>query len=835
MHVILFLVGAFIALVLLLGLLYALFKGARYLGKGLLTLAAGIPHLAGRATHWCSRILGISWIADPLLALLGLAVASVAAAAGNLVLAGAAGISGGLALLSAVVRWRAAASTRQLAWQELLVTHRTHHDRVPHVVLWTVMGAGTLALAGSWEASASPWLYLLAVAYWAGAIWMQGFAIVRWHQLSALAHALETQVSHRHALALDALVNQIARAYPTLAEEAPALVREHVAFATLDGRLVEVELGGRRLLFCAAGYQRRSMAMGCAFLQGVRYPEVALAPLLSTHLHMKHEDGLDLLIHHLRLGEMHQFAEGSAFVPYISRGHVQCCVGCGLARWHERTAANDEAAAWYCSKLCEQTDRACLDIHKQEPTSFVNDAVTRGFTLMGGTDAWIANHKMFAAGGQGHGFAAEQANTFLDRLFGRSAKVVGGNNAKHGADRLVDGVQIQTKYCSTGARSAGEAFDNKGTGEYLYYNQPDNTPMQLEVPADQYPQAVEVMEQKIRDGKVPGVSDPAMAKELVVKGGVTYEQARNIVRFGRLEGLAFDIADGAVVSLGAASVSFCTSAALIYLRNGDGKAAVQAAALQAGKVGATTLVSYVAIQQLHRSATVQSLLKTINVGGFPPTLQDFLARGMGVKHHALNRALGGVAISSVVAIGMATAPDVYRMMRREITTAQLQRTLATATAGTAGAFVGSVIGGALGAPVGPLGLFIGRASGGVLGGMTASMTMDWLFAEQREREQAQANQRFRAHLSYLAMTFALTEAEVQATVANFMKLSNKHTQQRILSGDHDGRAYLNSLLKPLVVGVVKQRDYLRISVVQQDLQAEYAASGSVSASVAEAA
>lgn len=306
-----------------------------------------------------------------------------------------------------------------------------------------------------------------------------------------------------------------------------------------------------------------------------------------------------------------------------------------------------------------------------------------------------------------------------------------------------------------------------------------------------------------------GVTDPAKAKELVVRGSLKYEQARNMVGFGRIEGLAFDLSEGVVVGLGAASISFCVSSALIYLRNGDAAAALQAAAWQAGKVGLLSTGSYVAVQQIHRIAPVQSLLDCIDVSGLPPTLREVLQNGLGVKSkNALERALGGAAVSSVVSLGIATAPDLYRMIRREITLAKLKRTVITATGGTVGAFVGSVVGGAAAAPAGPLGIFIGRTAGGIVGGLAVTATIDWLFAEQREREEAMANQRFQAHLAYLALTFAMTEQEVQIVVRNFLSVGNKATQQKILAGKFEGRAYLNSVLKPMVVGVVKQRAYL---------------------------
>ena len=48
---------------------------------------------------------------------------------------------------------------------------------------------------------------------------------------------------------------------------------------------------------------------------------------------------------------------------------------------------------------------------------------------------------------------------------------------------MVDGILIQTKYCSTATNSVNAAFDSNGN--YRYYDA-KGKPMQLEVPADQY-------------------------------------------------------------------------------------------------------------------------------------------------------------------------------------------------------------------------------------------------------------------------------------------------------------------------------------------------------------
>ena len=131
---------------------------------------------------------------------------------------------------------------------------------------------------------------------------------------------------------------------------------------------------------------------------------------------------------------------------------------------------------------------------------------------------------------RGHGFAAEYANHLYDKInkvdLHGNVKLVGdeidqntGRIIKNGADRIVDGIKIQTKYCSSGSKCISECFDN---GKLRYLN-PDGTPMQIEVPSDKYDAAVKAMENRIKNGEVPGVSNPSKAKDIVRKGHFTYE------------------------------------------------------------------------------------------------------------------------------------------------------------------------------------------------------------------------------------------------------------------------------------------------------------------------
>ena len=47
---------------------------------------------------------------------------------------------------------------------------------------------------------------------------------------------------------------------------------------------------------------------------------------------------------------------------------------------------------------------------------------------------------------QGHEWAAEDANAMSDRLSGKRVEQVGTDNSCNGADRIVNGMKIQTKY-----------------------------------------------------------------------------------------------------------------------------------------------------------------------------------------------------------------------------------------------------------------------------------------------------------------------------------------------------------------------------------------------------
>ncbi len=67
---------------------------------------------------------------------------------------------------------------------------------------------------------------------------------------------------------------------------------------------------------------------------------------------------------------------------------------------------------------------------------------------------------------QGHGFAAEDANALNDMLHGRHVEKVGTSNELNGADRIVDNVKIQVKYCQDAQSTFEALFDLMGACAY---------------------------------------------------------------------------------------------------------------------------------------------------------------------------------------------------------------------------------------------------------------------------------------------------------------------------------------------------------------------------------
>lgn len=201
-------------------------------------------------------------------------------------------------------------------------------------------------------------------------------------------------------------------------------------------------------------------------------------------------------------------------------------------------------------------------------------------------------------GRTGHGFAAEDANALSDMLKGSDVNKIGTDNSKNGADRISNGIKIQSKYYRTARATVNSAFD-KATGMFKYKVR-NGRPMQLEVPKDQYCDAIEIMRQKIADGKVTGVKNPDHATKMIRKGVVTYDQAVKITKAGTVESLIYDSATGVVSSAAAAGISAAITFVVMKNNGTSTREALKQAGKQGGKSAAATMVTQVTVGQIEK-------------------------------------------------------------------------------------------------------------------------------------------------------------------------------------------------------------------------------------------
>lgn len=342
----------------------------------------------------------------------------------------------------------------------------------------------------------------------------------------------------------------------------------------------------------------------------------------------------------------------------------------------------------------------------------------------------------------GHGFSAEDVNAQADRLHFAKVEVVGRSNEKDGADRIVSfgrkTTAIQTKYYQTAEASIDAAFDVQ-TGIYRYNGQV------IEVPKDQYEDAIKKMADKIRAGNVPGVSDPEKAESLLKSGSVTYAQAKNITKAGNIDSLKFDITEQSVVSTCALGISFVISFASCKWNGMDTKQALRLSGINAATSGAFTMCAGILTRQFLRTQLGRNLAacstksaktivnqiyktdlgkKTIN------NLASAIA-GKGLTGAAAKNVVTKLARSTwpvtICMTALTAMPDLYRAaIARNISWQQFLKNLSVniigAVGGIAGASAGAALGAAIGCKISPkAGTAIGGAVGGFVGGMAGGI------------------------------------------------------------------------------------------------------------------
>ena len=429
---------------------------------------------------------------------------------------------------------------------------------------------------------------------------------------------------------------------------------------------------------------------------------------------------------------------------------------------------------------------------------------------------------------QGHGFAAEQANNLHDILTGKDAKIVGGDNAKDGPDRMVNGVNIQTKYCHDAASSVQAAFEN---GQYRYVNA-DGSPMQLEVPADQYEKAVELMAKRIERGEVPGVTDPEQAKEIVRKGKFTYQQAVNITKFGTIESIAFDAVNGAIICTSAFGITTLLTFAQHCWQGDPMDVAVEEAAYSGLQVGGAAFANSVITAQLMRT-DLPKLLQgptDVIVDLLGPKASAILANALrdganiygAAAMKSLSKLLRCNFVASTVMTFVLSASDIRNAFRGQISVKQLIKNIITVGGGIAGGIVGAA---AAGQAI--LGLATGGAStlvsgavaavGGMAGGMAGSSGAHALVGQFVEDDAVEMTRLIEDAFCQQAQDYLLNQDELEIALDELnLKLTGEKLLDMYASPDHE--AYAEQFVKEIVERTVQGRCRIYMPTEAQMIQ-----------------
>ena len=147
-----------------------------------------------------------------------------------------------------------------------------------------------------------------------------------------------------------------------------------------------------------------------------------------------------------------------------------------------------------------------------------------------------------------------------------------------------------------------------GAKTFRYYDLAGNA-MKIEVPADQYSQAIEYMKTRISNGQVPGASDPNMAYDIIRKGKLTYNQALNLAKAGTIESITFDVATGAVTCLSAFGISSVAAFAQVFWVTKDYKKAAKSALYTGIQVYGLAFAGGIIASQISRTSFAASFYR----------------------------------------------------------------------------------------------------------------------------------------------------------------------------------------------------------------------------------
>ena len=317
-------------------------------------------------------------------------------------------------------------------------------------------------------------------------------------------------------------------------------------------------------------------------------------------------------------------------------------------------------------------------------------------------------------------------------------------------------------------------------------------------------------------------------REIGRKGNFTYAQAKNIARFGTVESLTYDAANGIKLAGQAMGVSAALSFAVSIWNGEDASVALQQACKTGIKVGGVAWIGSIAAAQLGRTGIEQALRGStdwlVNQAG--PKAAAWIANGVrsgssiygAAAMNHVSKLLRGNVVTAIATTVILSSVNFARMFNGRMSGAQLFKNV-TVTAsgvagGTAGWFGGAALGAAVGTTVAPgPGTTVGTLIGGVLGslgiGTAASKGAVAVLDEFIEDDAKKMLEIMEKAFGDLGAEYLLTEDEAMAILEDSQMLDLPNALRDMYAAE-DRNGYARSVLEPIIEERVRTRMYVAL-------------------------
>lgn len=350
--------------------------------------------------------------------------------------------------------------------------------------------------------------------------------------------------------------------------------------------------------------------------------------------------------------------------------------------------------------------------------------------------------------------------------------------------------------------------------------------MQLEVPSDQYEQAVTEMGKRIERGEVPGYKNPKDAHKIVRKGNVTYEQAVNISKAGRIEGLIFDAANSAVISVSAFGISTVITFAKSLWEGKELDVAIEKSLCAGLKVGGIAFASSLITGQLIRTGLNSAMRESSEVVA-KKILTGKQSKELVIRYfedganmysaqatkqitsaQATNKAaklLRGNLIASVVMITVISANDIRHAFNGKISGKQLFKNIMTIAGSLAGGGAGAAIGGFIGSLVPlPGASAVGFYTGGFVGGAVSGSKTNQVLSKFIEDDAIEMVRILENRFVPLVDSYCLSQEEIEIILDDLKRVLGREKLLEMFACE-DRERFADELLTQIIKNLVRNR------------------------------